>query len=193
MDSTKGAAAHEPVLTRRRLLSLGGAALATAVVTGLPLPAKAALFKATERRLSFVNLHNDERIDVVYHSDGRYVRGALNDLNHALRDWRTGDVTRMDVSLFDTLWLLRQRTGSRRPFELISAYRSPVTNAKLAKHSSGVAKQSYHMKGMAVDVNLPDVALRTFRQHALTLAAGGVGYYPRSEFVHIDVGPVRHW
>lgn len=193
MDSTKGAIAREPLLSRRRLMLLGAAVLGAGAVGGLPSPVQAALFKATERRLSFVNLHNNERINVVYHSDGRYVHGALEDLNHALRDWRTGDVTQMNVDLFDALWLLRQRTGSRRPYELISGYRSPKTNATLAGRSSGVAKKSYHMKGMAVDVNLPDVPLRTFRQHAMSIQAGGVGYYPKSDFVHLDVGPVRSW
>jgi len=180
--------------TRRRLLTGGLTAGAAALaLTGLPAGASAALFKVKERHLSFRNLHTDEILDVRYYIGGRYEESGLRQLNHALRDWRTGEVAEMDTRLLDTLWLLRQRLGSRRPFDLISGYRSPKTNAMLAGKSSGVAKKSYHMRAMAVDVALPDVRLANLRDEALDMAAGGVGYYARSGFVHVDVGPVRRW
>lgn len=176
--------------SRRRFLAVAGT---TAVCASLPTAARAALFKAKERHLSFRNLHTDETVDVRYFRGGHYEPKGLSDLNRALRDWRTGDVMDMDTGLLDTLWLLRQRLGTRQPFHLISGYRSPKTNAALAKTSNGVAKKSYHMRGMAADVALPDVRLATLRDEALDLGAGGVGYYAKSGFVHVDVGPVRHW
>lgn len=178
------------LFSRRHVVTMAGAAAACAV---LPTVARASLGKSQERHLSFRNLHTDELVDVRYFMGGHYEPDGLSQLNQALRDWRTDEVMEMDTGLLDTLWLLRQRLGSRQPFHLISGYRSPNTNAKLAARSGGVAKKSYHMRGMAADIALPDVRLATLRDEALALGAGGVGYYAKSGFVHVDVGPVRRW
>lgn len=150
---------------------------------------------ADVRRLEFVHLHTGERLKVAYFDAGQYVPEALQALNHLLRDFRTDEVAPIDPALFDVLHRLHEATGSRRPFEVISAYRSPKTNDMLRSRSphSGVARTSLHLRGQAIDIRLGDVALPHLREAALSLRAGGVGYYERSNFVHIDTGPVRHW
>lgn len=147
------------------------------------------------RTLEFLHLHTGERLTVEYFSAGRYVPDALQAVNHLLRDFRTNDVAEMDPALLDLLHRLRETTGSRRPFEVISAYRSPRTNEMLQSRSarSGVATTSLHMRGQAIDIRLSDVALPQLRDAALSLQAGGVGYYARSNFVHVDTGRVRSW
>lgn len=182
-------------VARRRFLIGGALAGAAAAVTLLrPDWAEAALKKTVKRSLAFHNIHTGQRLTVTYVDDGRYVRSGLRTLNLALRDWRSGDARHMDPRLYDTLWLVQHRLGvSHQPFDLICGYRTARTNAMLRRNTDGVAQNSYHIRGMAADVNLPNVPLSHLRQAALTLKAGGVGYYPESDFVHIDVGPVRHW
>lgn len=174
-------------LNRRRLLQIaaGGA------VAGLILPGEA--MAATHRGLSFHNLHTGERLKTVYWEQGHYVSGALDEINTILRDFRTGDVTEMDTGLIDLLYTLRRTMATDAPFEIISGYRSPKTNAMLARASSGVAKRSLHMRGMAADIRLPGRELSALRRAARRLKAGGVGYYPKSNFIHVDVGRVRYW
>lgn len=145
------------------------------------------------RDLGFKNLHTGEVLNVTYWAEGAYRPEACRSLNAMLRDWRTDDVMDMDPKLFDLLHSLRAKMGSDAPFDLISGYRSPATNAKLRKKSKGVAKKSYHMRGMAVDIHLPDRSLSRLRKTALELKLGGVGYYPKSGFVHVDTGRVRSW
>lgn len=182
------------VVTRRGLLRLGGAAaLVSATGVFLPHDAMAAVYKAKERVVGLRNIHTGEEAEVVYAHGTSYSYAALRQLNHVMRDWRTDEIKHMDPRLIDTLWLLSQHLGSKKPFELISGYRSPKTNAMLASRSDGVASKSYHMRGMAADIALPDVSLGRLRRSALDMKAGGVGYYPRDGFVHVDVGPVRHW
>jgi uncharacterized protein YcbK (DUF882 family) len=175
---------------RRRFLHWGIAAAAALVV---PLPAWAAALGSGQRHLSFTNLHTGETLAAVYWSNGAYERNAIDEINHLLRDFRTGDVHPIDLGLLDLLHLLQLRVKSRSPFQVISGYRSPATNAKLASASRGVARRSYHMKGMAIDVAIEDRKLTSLRDAALALRAGGVGYYPKPGFVHVDVGPVRSW
>jgi uncharacterized protein YcbK (DUF882 family) len=110
-----------------------------------------------------------------------------------MRDFRTGEVHVIEPGLLDLLHALHGKLDSRRPFEIISGYRSPKTNAALAENSSAVAKKSLHMKGMAIDINLGDVKLKNLRKAAIALKQGGVGYYPNSNFVHVDIGRVRSW
>jgi uncharacterized protein YcbK (DUF882 family) len=110
-----------------------------------------------------------------------------------LRDFRSGDVAPIDRQLLDLLVELHRRSGSRKPFQIISGYRSPKTNAVLASASSGVAKHSMHMEAKAIDIRLSDVMLRDLRDTAIGMQAGGVGFYPRSDFVHVDTGRVRRW
>ncbi len=172
------------------------AVLMGAAVLGASQLFPAALWAATpERRLILRNSHNGEQADVCYYSDGMLRADGIAELNHFLRDWRTGDVTFMDPQLFDTLVQLRAATDAdtRTPFTLISGYRSPKTNRRLHAASASVASQSQHMRGKAVDINLKGVRLADLQRAALSLRAGGVGYYPNDNFVHVDTAAVRHW
>jgi uncharacterized protein YcbK (DUF882 family) len=147
------------------------------------------------RRLALHNLHTDEKLEAVYWENGQYVADALQSINKVLRDFRTNDVHPMDPRLMDLLASLSATVESKKPFQIISGYRSPRTNAMLhgASEHSGVANKSLHMQGMATDIRLPDVELKHVHKAALALGGGGVGYYPKSDFVHVDVGRVRHW
>jgi uncharacterized protein YcbK (DUF882 family) len=146
------------------------------------------------RTLSLHHLHTDERLSVAYRVGDHYQRSALKRLNHFLRDFRTGDEAAIDPQLFDILYDVKRRLGhDDGTFEIISGYRSPRTNAMLRSASSGVARRSLHMSGQALDVRLTEMPTRNIRDAALTLSRGGVGYYPRSDFVHLDTGRVRRW
>jgi len=178
--------------TRRQVVA--GAVLGAALCA-LPLPA----FAATgELRLAIRNVHNNDSVDAVFARNGRFVPAGLAELNHGLRDWRTGEATAMDPRLLALLVQLRARLGvpGNRKIDLISGYRTPRTNAMLRSAGgshSGVASQSQHMLGKATDIMIPGVPLDRLRGAALSLGGGGVGYYPRDGFVHVDSGPVRHW
>lgn len=176
---------------RRHFLKLGAAAAACSLV--MPAGAFATTIGSAARKLSFVNLHTDERLAATYWHNGRYQPKALGELDHLLRDWRTDELHKIDVKLFDVLWELHQRLDSRAPFEIISGYRSPKTNATLAAASDGVAKKSLHMQGMAIDIALGDAKLTKVRDTAIAMRRGGVGYYAKSGFVHLDTGRVRSW
>ena len=145
------------------------------------------------RALRFAHTHTGERLSVEYFNQGTYLQDALVAINHFLRDFRTSEVHRIDPDLLDLLNGLTNLTGSRQPFQVISGYRSPATNNMLRRHSEGVAAGSLHIKGQAIDIRLADVPLVTLRQAALTVRRGGVGYYPSSDFVHVDTGRVRTW
>lgn len=177
----------------RRHFSLGLGALAASSL--LPGTASAGLPKAKEgaRILNFQSLHTGEKGSFTYREYGMLVPEELERLYHLLRDHRTGDAYPIDTRLLDILYRLQQRTASNKPFEIISAYRSPKTNAMLAGHSRGVAKKSLHMSGRAIDICLADVPLHQLQTAALKLRAGGVGFYPNPGFVHVDTGPVRRW
>jgi uncharacterized protein YcbK (DUF882 family) len=175
--------------SRRDLLKCGLGAATLGAAFG---PARA-LADTAPRSLAFHNLHTGESLRAVYWEAGAYVQDALSAVNHVLRDFRTGDVHAIDPRLLDLLDRLSSLVETRGPFQVISGYRSPVTNALLRDHSDGVAKSSLHMQGLAIDIRLTDVDLDRLHRGALGLAAGGVGYYPSSDFVHVDVGRVRHW
>jgi uncharacterized protein YcbK (DUF882 family) len=145
------------------------------------------------RSVALHNLHTDERLEAVYWDDGRYVPDALAAVNHVLRDFRTGDEHMIDPRLLDLLTAVHGKVEAARPFQVISGYRSPRTNAMLHERSSGVASGSLHMQGMAIDVRVEGVALSHLHNAALDLGRGGVGLYPVSDFVHMDVGRVRRW
>jgi uncharacterized protein YcbK (DUF882 family) len=175
--------------SRRRVLS-GLAGCGAALLVGAP-GAQAAL--ASIRALSFHSLHTGESLEVAYWRGGRYLPEALSSIDLHLRDFRTDEVHVIDVRLLDLLHSLNERLSNHAPLSVISGYRSPATNAMLAARSGNVAKKSYHMYGMAIDVRVPGCPLARLRDAALDLAGGGVGYYPRDDFVHLDVGPVRAW
>lgn len=171
-----------PALSRRRFVT---------ALAGAPLFAQA---RETEPRvLSFSHLHTGERLEVEYFSGGRYLSDALVEVNHLLRDFRNGEVGPIDPALLDLLHALRTKTASERPFEIISGYRSPATNRMLHERSSGVATKSLHMSGQAIDIRVAGVPLASLRDAALSLGRGGVGFYPGSNFVHVDTGRVRAW
>ncbi len=145
------------------------------------------------RSLSLVNFNTQEVLTVTYWSNGAYHRDALNQLNHFLRDSRDNAETEMDPLLFDVLWHTARIVGYGGSIEVLSAYRSPTSNAWLASVSRGVARDSQHMNGNAMDIRFPGVAVYQIRQAARSLQMGGVGFYPRSGFVHLDTGSVRYW
>jgi len=175
-------------LSRRRLLGLG---IAAAGAVTLPAWARAA--SVPTRRLAFTHLHTGEELAVTCCVHGRYDAGALDAINHLLRDFRTGDTHPIETALLDQLSLVHAALGSDAPFQVISGYRSPATNDMLRARSNGVARRSLHMDGKAIDVRLADTRSRRLREVAAGLALGGVGYYPKSDFVHLDVGRPRQW
>ena len=174
--------------SRRRFLST----LAASAVALAASPVRGATRPAT-RALRFNHLHTGETLTVEYCQGSRYQPDALAAVNHLLRDFRTGEVHDIEPELLDVLFEVRGDVVTRRPFEVISGYRSPQTNAALRRKSEGVAARSLHMSGRAIDVRLGDVPLAALRRSAIALRAGGVGYYPASNFVHLDTGRVRVW
>lgn len=161
------------------------------MLLSMALPAQA----ADERRLKFYFTHTKERIDIVYKRNGRYIPSALKKINHFLRDWRQNKSTKMDPRLLDLLWSVYVQMDTREAIHVVSAYRHPKTNTMLRSRSRGVAKNSQHTRGKAMDFFIPGVKLAELRAAGLKMEVGGVGYYPRSgsPFVHMDTGSVRHW
>jgi uncharacterized protein YcbK (DUF882 family) len=172
---------------QRRAARYGG--FAPAQPPGPPPP----LDTISPRSLSFVNFNTKETLTVTYWSNGAYHRSALDKLNHFLRDSRDNAETEMDPLLFDVLWHTTRVVGYDGTIEVLSAFRSPTTNAWLASVSRGVARDSQHINGNAMDIRFPGVPVYKIRQAARALNMGGVGFYPRSGFVHLDTGPVRYW
>jgi uncharacterized protein YcbK (DUF882 family) len=179
------------MLSRRGFLrfSLGVGAGLVAV----PALARVTLPQTGERVLSLYNTHTGEHTRATYWADGEYVASELVTLDRLLRDHRSGDVTAMDPRLFDILHDLQQVTAAAGTFQIISGYRSPTTNAQLRGRSGGVARNSLHTRGQAIDIRLAGVELRHLHRAALSLRAGGVGYYAKSDFIHVDTGRVRAW
>ena len=156
-------------------------------------PVTTTVSKTDERQLSFYHTHTAESLTVTYFRDGQYVPTALAELNHFLRDFRTGDAADMDPAVFDILFDIQIGSGSSGIYQIISAYRSPATNEMLRDKSNGVAKNSQHLLGKAIDVRPTDIETADLRDVALSLERGGVGYYEKSDFVHVDTGRVRRW
>jgi uncharacterized protein YcbK (DUF882 family) len=182
-----------PELNRRQILKAG---LFASLVCLNPLPAWArySLADTEVRSLSLYNTHTGETLKkVAYWEHGAYLNDALSEINVLLRDHRAGSVKQIDPNAIDLLFALQHKFDCQCPIEIISGYRSPETNAKMSGKSRGVAKRSYHMQGKAIDLRIPDVPLKKLRKAALELGRGGVGYYPKSNFVHVDTGPVRAW
>lgn len=194
-----------PAMGRRGFLSFAAAALSaaalpaiTGVATVAPVllgssPVEAAPLVGSVRRLSLHNINTRESFDGVYWADGNYKPEALRKLDVLLRDHRAKQVCRYDPRLFDLLARVHSTLDSDEPFDVICGFRSHRTNAMARRRSRGVAKESYHTRGMAIDIRLPDTQLRAIAETAKSMHGGGVGLYPRSGFVHLDVGPVRTW
>ena len=184
---------------RLRLLSSTRAGLTAGLASALLLAGAGSVRDATAvgdtRTLSFHHTHSGEDLTVTFKRSGRYDEAALKQINYFLRDWRSQDHTTMDRRLFDILWEVYRDVDGKQPIQIISAYRSPATNAMLRRRSSGVARFSQHMLGHAMDFFIPGVPLEQIRAAGLRLQRGGVGFYPTSgsPFVHLDTGRIRHW
>ncbi|MGM0423021.1 MAG: DUF882 domain-containing protein [Pseudomonadota bacterium] len=159
----------------------------------MPTAADARNFAVQGRSVQFTNMHTGEKFHGEYWENGKYNKDAFNEIKQVFRDHRADETFPIDPRLLDIMYVMQQRVGNKESYRLYSGYRSPKTNARLRKVSSGVAKKSLHMLGQAVDLSLPGTDLHKFRQQAVALKAGGVGYYPKSHFVHLDTGRVRHW
>ncbi len=187
-------------LSRRRLLKAG---LLGAVAVSIPggWPATRWVFSDPDcgarsvpsRALFLYNPHTGETLKTLYFENGRYLPDALREIDRFFRDFRTNEVKAIDRRLLDLLWRIYSALDTTQPFNLISGYRSPATNEWLANHTEGVSLHSLHTYGMASDVNVPGRSLESLRAVALAMRGGGVGFYPRSQFVHIDCGRVRYW
>jgi uncharacterized protein YcbK (DUF882 family) len=173
-------------------LAGGGALALLASANATPTePARASVRDA--RLLSLINTHTGESFADAYWENGNYVSGAMAAINRVMRDHRSGEVHEIDPRLLDQLHTLRAAVDARSPFQIISGYRSPATNATLAAASGGVATRSLHMDGRAIDIRVGGVDLTRLRDAALAMNAGGVGYYASSDFIHVDTGRVRRW
>jgi uncharacterized protein YcbK (DUF882 family) len=180
-----GAECHN--IARRGVLRIfGWAALS------LALPFAPAAWASAPRSLSLYHTHTSEKLNLVYYEGGEYITDALVSLNNMLRDFRTGEVGQFDPALFDQLYALNLACGEGI-YEVVSAFRSAQTNKMLREQSKRVAKDSLHVRGQAIDVRLSGRDTRRLRDAALTLRQGGVGFYQRSNFVHLDTGAVRSW
>ena len=174
-------------VSRRRFLK--SAALGAMVCAASPV-----LASFPERRsVSFVHTHTGEHLNAVYFRDGMYDQSTLLRVAYTLRDFRCGAVHTIDPMLLDALFELQVRTDQDMPYQVISAYRSPKTNTMLRSQSHGVAEHSMHLEGRAIDIRVAGVSTKKLRDQALAMNRGGVGYYPDSDFVHVDTGRVRSW
>ncbi len=184
--------------SRRSLLGVGAATMVGAMVPGLVKSASAANFKGGviskgARRLSFRNTHTGESFSGVYRVGDKYLPEAFQQINTVLRDFRTGQVYPMDPRVIDIIYTVQRLSGRTTPYEVLSGYRSPKTNNMLRSSSSGVAKKSLHMQGKAIDLRMEGFSTRRLRDLAVSLRSGGVGYYSKSNFIHLDSGDVRDW
>jgi uncharacterized protein YcbK (DUF882 family) len=167
--------------------------LTTPTILLITKPSLSMASVAETRALSFRHLHTNEKLSIKYFSENNYQPDSLSKINHFLRDFRSSEVYPIDPQLLDFLYSIKQLTGSKGHFEIISGFRSSSTNEMLRGKSTGVAKRSFHMKGQAVDVRLTDIKTDALRQAAIALKAGGVGFYKKSNFVHLDTGRFRNW
>jgi uncharacterized protein YcbK (DUF882 family) len=182
-----------PLYHRRDVLKIGALAAAAGL---MPLPALAAVprHRASDRRvLSFYNTHTAEALRACYFENGAYRPDVLKKINYVLRDYRTNEILPIDTQLLDLLHAIQGQLDCTDPFHVISGYRSPATNEMLRRTTSGVAKKSLHTRGKAIDIRLPRCPTSKLHRVCLGMRAGGVGYYKRSDFVHVDTGRVRSW
>ena len=180
------------LINRRRFLKIGAQ---TALCSVFPVSAMASIDRLLmpERNLFLFNTHTGEKLDVCYYSQGQYQPEALENINYIFRDYRTGEIRPIRKELLNLLYSISKKLDQTTRFHIISGYRSSRTNAKLRKKDKYVARNSLHIQGEAADIRVPDYDTRWLRKICMTLQAGGVGYYRKSDFVHVDIGPVRYW
>jgi len=166
---------------------------ASAIFTTSIILPSTTLAKGYEKSLNLYNIHTGEKLRTTYWANGEYIYDEIANLEYFLRDYHNDEVHKIDVNLIEYLHDVYNLLGRPGEIYVISGYRSPQTNYMLRLHNRGVAKHSYHVKGRAIDIRIPAVHLSTLRYAALSLHRGGVGYYPRSNFVHIDTGKPRAW
>lgn len=171
-------------------LAGAGVAMATPAFAGTPSILKGA---GSFRALSVINNRTAEKLTTAYWVEGDYIPEALEAFNYILRDWREGSVIQIDPKVIDIMAATQNILDTSEPFEVVSGYRSPKTNAMLRSRSRGVARNSYHTRGMAVDLTMKTRSAREIAGAAISLGAGGVGRYSRSNFAHVDSGPKRDW
>ncbi len=191
-------------MNRRDLLKFAGGTLLNGALVAdaaaLILPANATTLTSppaarvsNARRLAFVNTHTGDTFADAYWENGNYVADAMTAINHVMRDHRSGESHEIDPRLLDQLHTLKGAVETQTPYQIISGYRSPASNAALHEGSSSVATRSLHMQGRAIDIRIRGVDTARLRDAALGLSAGGVGYYQASDFIHVDTGRVRRW
>ncbi len=178
---------------RRTFLKMGLAGIVGAAVPFISVKNVLAASSSSAWNISFRNMHTGESFSGVYRVGDKYLPDAFERLNYVLRDFRTNEVFPMDPHIIDILSIITRKIDTTDSYEILSGYRSPKTNSMLGKRSGGVAKNSFHMYGQALDIRIPGYSTKAIRNIAKSIKAGGVGYYPRSNFVHIDTGKVRSW
>lgn len=183
---------NSAVLSRRSLL---GIFAATAVVAAPTMSGAFGLLRGAGdiRRVRMYSGRSGETVDAIYWIDGKYIPEVLKEINHFMRDLRADEAMKMNAGNLDIIAATHNLLDVREPYMLLSGYRSPATNAALRSNSSGVARNSLHMKGMAADLRLKSRSVSQMARAAEACSAGGVGRYSRSNFVHMDCGPIRHW
>ena len=159
----------------------------------IPAFAKTAHAAPGERTLRLYNTHTGEKLSTVFWAEGEFIPDAMTDINKVLRDHRNNKIAQMDPELMLLLTAVNEKMGNNKELHIISGYRSPESNAKLHSASGGVAKRSLHMEAKAIDIRIPGKDLKMLQRAALSIGGGGVGYYPDSQFVHMDTGRVRSW
>lgn len=185
-------------MSRRGFLGVVAGAMAGGAFAMSPTSAAASSFSRAildsgKRYISLRHIHTGETFSGVYRIGDQYIYKAFEEINTLMRDFRTGDVYPIDPRLVDTLWQINQKSGSKYPFQVLSGFRSPKTNLRLAKNTEGVATNSFHMSGQAIDIRLPYFKTAGLRDIAVGLRGGGVGYYEKSDFIHVDTGNFRTW
>lgn len=186
--------------TRRDLFKVGGVLAASAVASPFVTSTAFAAFNFNKghqsgisREISFRNIHTGEKFSGIYRIGGKYLPDAFDEINFVLRDFRAEEVFPIDPRLLDVVYTLHSLAGTNNPYDIISGYRSPKTNSMLRDSSTGVAKRSLHMTGQAIDIRLPGFSTSELKKIAVNLKVGGVGFYAKSDFVHLDIGRVRTW
>ena len=180
----------EGYVFRRQLIGATAVAVTAGLIGFTPNIAEAG---PNRRVLKVYNPRTREKLQVVYRTGNQYSRNGLRKIDHIMKDWRSGDMRKMDPQVIDHLYSVQRWLGSKQPVHIISGYRSVATNAMLAREKGGVARNSYHTRGMAIDIKIPTYSVRSIARAAESMKLGGVGRYSRSDFVHIDSADFRTW